>query len=318
MKIFITGATGVIGRRVIPLLRRAVQRMTAVSRSTGGSDWLTLHGATPIQLDLFDVEAVRRAVAGHDVVINLATHIPDPSRMFLPWAWRENDRLRRVASANLAQAAAAEGVSRFVQESFAPTYPDRGRALIDEMTPLDPVRYNRTVLDAEAAATRFTRGGGAGVVLRFGAFYGPDALQTVEMIKWIKKGWGPLPGPADAYISSVSHDDAAAAVVAALAVRPGIYNVVDDNPVTHREFVDALASALRVNAPKLPPSWITPLFGSLGELVARSVRISNRKLRSSSGWSPMYPSVREGWQAMVTVPMVGADSGFRRIVRSAS
>lgn len=318
MNMFITGATGVIGRRVIPLLRRAVHHITAVSRSTEGAEWLTRYGATPIQLDLMDAEAVRRAVAGHDVIINLATHIPDPSRMLMSWAWRENDRLRSVASSNLADAAVAEGASRLVQESFAPAYPDRGSAFIDEMTPLVPVKYNRTLLDAEAAVTRFTRSGGGGVVLRFGAFYGPDALQTRELIKWIKKGWALLPGPADTYISSVSHDDAATAVVAALAVRPGVYNVVDNEPVTHREFVDSLAAELHVASPKLPPSWITPITGSLGELMTRSVRVSNRKLRAASGWTPMYPSVREGWHAMVTTPRIGADSGFRRVVSSAS
>jgi len=318
MKVFVTGATGVIGRRLIPLLRRAVPQMTTVARSRAGRDWLTMNGAVPISLDLFDAPAVRRAVAGHDVVINLATHIPDPSRMFLPWAWRENDRLRRVASANLAEACVAAGVSRLVQESFAPAYPDLGRALIDESTPLAPVRYNNTILDAENAVGRFARGGRAGVVLRFGSFYGPDALQTRELIRWIKKGWAPLPGPPGAYISSVSHDDAAAAVVAALAVRPGVYNVVDDRPVTHREYVSSLADALHVPPPKLPPSWLTPLFGSLGELVSRSVRVSNRKLRHASGWTPTHPSVREGWQAMLTVPTVGADSGFRRTVSASS
>ena len=186
-----------------------------------------------------------------------------------------------------------------MQESFAPVYPDCGDRFIDETVAISPVRYNRTVADAEASALRFCETGRTGIVLRFGSFYGPDAAQTIDLIRSIKKGWAPIPGSARAYISSVSHDDAATAVAAALTVRAGIYNVVDDEPLTHIAFAQSLAAALHVAPPKLPPSWLTPLFGSLGEMAARSLRISNRKLRAASGWAPKYSSVREGWPETV-------------------
>src|SRR5262245_28250514 len=112
MRVFLTGATGVIGRRLVPLLREAGHDVTAVARWRGTHARLVAHGATAIALDLFDAPAVRRAIAGHDAVVNLATHIPDPSRMFLPWAWRENDRLRRDASAVLSDACLTSDVSR--------------------------------------------------------------------------------------------------------------------------------------------------------------------------------------------------------------
>jgi 2-alkyl-3-oxoalkanoate reductase len=137
-------------------------------------------------------------------------------------------------------------------------------------------------------------------VLRFGGFYGHDAFQTTEMIKYIRKGWALLPGSPGAYISSLAHDDAATAVAAALTLPAGIYNAVDDEPMTHRAFVDSLAEAIGVRAPKLLPPWITPLFGSLGALASRSLRISNKKLRSASGWTPKYSNVRQGWRAVVT------------------
>jgi nucleoside-diphosphate-sugar epimerase len=187
-----------------------------------------------------------------------------------------------------------------IQESFAPVYPDCGDRWIDEQTPLSPIRYNRTVGDAEASAARFQATGRTAVILRFGGFYGSDAWQTREMIAWVKRGWGLLPGRSNAYISSVSHDDAAAAVASALSLPSGAYNVVDDEPVTHREFIESLAAAVNVGRPKLPPAWLTPLFGSIGRLAARSLRISNRKLRSASNWTPAYPSVREGWRAVVS------------------
>jgi nucleoside-diphosphate-sugar epimerase len=300
MKILMTGAAGVIGRRLVPLLFQAGHDVAAAARSPNGRADVERHGATAVDVDLFDLQSVGRAVAGRDAVIDLATHMPESSvQMLLPWAWRENDRIRRIASRTLVEASLAGKVSRFVQESFAPVYPDCGDRWIDEGTPIRPVRYNRTIADAEAAADHFSRRGRIGVVLRFGSFYGPDARHLRDLITWVRKGWAPLPGPANAYISPVSHDDAAAAAAAAITLAPGIYNVVDDEPVTHKAFVDSLADAIGVAHPKLPPPWVTTLFGSAGEVVARLVRISNKKLRASSTWMPGSPSVFQGWPAAV-------------------
>jgi len=309
MRVFLTGATGVIGRRLIPLLRASGHQVTAVARTAASRADVERQGATGIALDLFDRAAVGRSVAGHDAIVNLATHIPPSTRIFFASAWRENDRIRRQASAVLVDAAIELGVSRFIQESFAPVYRDAGDRWIEETAPIAPVKYNRTVADAEASADRFTKSGGVGVVLRFAAFYGPDSTQTPDMIAWIRKGWAPVPGSPDAYISSVSHDDAASAVAAAMTVRAGIYNVVDDEPVTHRVFFDSLASALNVTPPKLPPQWLTPLTGSLGKMFARSLRISNRKLRSSTTWTPSLRSVREGWPVVLAEMERAAQEG---------
>jgi nucleoside-diphosphate-sugar epimerase len=153
------------------------------------------------------------------------------------------------------------------------------------------VRYNRSILDAERSARRFTRSGGEGIVLRFAAFYGPDAFQVHDMIRLVRKGWAPLPGAADAYISSVSHDDAA------LTLPAGTYNVVDDEPLVRSVYFGLLAQELGVPPPRPQPAWMTRLFGSLGELLARSQRISNRRLRQATGWAPAYPSMRQGWRA---------------------
>lgn len=302
MRIFVTGATGVIGRRVVPMLVAAGHHVTAMVHSPAKSAALAKSGASPVQADLFDPVSLRKAMAGHHAAINLATHLPTGFGMFLPGAWSENDRIRRDGAANLVNAALAEGVSRLIQESFAPVYPDRGSEWIDEATPIAPVRYNRTVADAEASAARFTSRGGIGTILRFGGLYGPDAWQTRDMIRYARRGWAPMPGSADAYISSVSHDDAASAVVAALGAQAGAYNVMDDEPMTHRGYVDALAEALGVASPRLPPPWLTFLFGSVGEMLARSLRISNRKLRAECGWAPQYRSVREGWRAVLAQP----------------
>jgi nucleoside-diphosphate-sugar epimerase len=300
MKIFIAGATGVIGRRAVPLLLAAGHAVSAVGRSPDSRRLLASHGATALDVDLCDARALRPAIAGHDVVINLATHIPPSSaKIFFARAWRENDRLRKHASAALVDASLASGVTRYVQESFAPVYPDNGDRWIDESVPLRPVRYNRTVLDAENSAERFARGGGAYVILRFGAFYGVDALQTRDLVAYVKRGWVPLPGKPTAYMSSVCHEDAATAVAAALSVPAGAYNVVDDEPLTHADFAGSLARLLGAPPPRFPPAGMEFLLGSLGRMLARSLRISNAKLRGASDWRPRFASAREGWPAVV-------------------
>ncbi len=301
MKIFVTGATGVVGRRLVPLLAAAGHEVTATGRSAAKRAELERLGARAAEADLFDPQSLAAAVAGHDAVYNLATHMPaSSSRVFLPGAWKENDRIRREGSANLVDAALAGGVRRFVQESFAPVYPDRGAEWISEDTPLEPTRYNRTVADAERSAVRFTTAGGAGVVLRFAGFYGPDSLFSIDMIRLVRRGWVPLPGKPEAFVASVSHDDAAAAALAALALPPGVYNVSDDEPVTRREYFDALAGALGVERPRFAPAWTFRLLGSTGQLLGRSERISNRKLRAASAWAPRYGSVRDGWPVVVS------------------
>src|SRR5215213_9009545 len=277
MRIFVTGATGVTGRRAVPLLVAAGHEVTAVARSPEKAAALERAGARAVQVDLFDAAAMRRVVAGHDAVLNLATAVPPSSRAVMRSAWKEMDRIRRDASAILVDAALAEGVGRFVQESFAPIYADNGDGWVDEGSPMKPARYNRTTLDAEASAERFTRGGG-----------------TLDMIGFVRRGWSPAPGP-EGFISSISHDDTATAAVAALGIPAGIYNVADDEPVRRREFFGSLAEALGVPPPKFLPKWVGRLMGGVGETLARSLRISNRKFRDASGWAPKYPSVREAW-----------------------
>jgi nucleoside-diphosphate-sugar epimerase len=161
VKVFVTGATGVIGRRVVPALRARGHEITAAARASSRLDALAQPGVTTVVVDLFDATAVRRAVSGHDAVINLATHVPPNTRAFMPGAWKEMDRIRREGSDILSRAAAASGVQRFLQESFAPIYPDNGDRWITEAVLPRPARYNRSVLDAEASAARFADAGAA-------------------------------------------------------------------------------------------------------------------------------------------------------------
>ena len=298
-RVLLTGATGVVGVHALPLLLARGFEVTAVGRSEAKRKALESLGARAIALDIFDESAARAALEGIGVVINLATHMPASAmKMLLPWSWKENDRVRREGSSALARAARAAGVRRFMQESFAPIYEDGGDRWIDESWPLRPAPYNRTILDAERSAMRFSEDGGEGVILRFASFYGPDPMLR-EMIATARRGLAPMAGSPSAYWSSIAHEDAASAVVALVDAPAGIYNVCDNVPLTRREWLGTLCAAAGIKVPRPMPRIMAMLGGKTVELLSRSQRMSNRKLKTATGWSPKYPSAKEGLPAAV-------------------
>lgn len=296
MRVFVAGATGALGRRIVPLLLRHGHSVTAAGRSSTALRDLATAGATPAPLDLFDVPGVHRALVGQDAVINVATRVPSPTRMLLPGAWREMNRIRTHGSAIIVQAAIANGVERLIQESYAPIYPDSGDEWITERTPTIPARYNRSVADAERSALSLADAGVTGVILRFAMLYGPGDGFVGQVFNSVRKGWSPFLGAPDGYLSVVTHADAATAALATLAVPAGIYNVVDDEPMTRQALVTSIAQLLGTNPPTFMPPWVARLGGSLGETLSRSLRISNRKLRDIASWSPTVPNARLGFE----------------------
>lgn len=297
MRLFVTGATGVLGRRVLPLLVQTGHAVTGVARSAEKAALVRELGAQPVQVDLFDPVAVRRAVHAHDVLINLATKIPPPSRVTFTNAWAEGSRLRVEASRNLVDASLEAGVERFVQESVAFIYPDSGDRWIDEDLPLDPPALGRANQAAEAEAGRITKAGRTGVVLRFGQFYAADAVHTKYMARMARRRMPAMPGPKDAYGPAIAVEDAAAAVAAALYAPTGTWNVTDDEPLTRRAFNRGVADALGVK----PPLGTATLLLRLNDntrFYLRSLRVSNRRFKTATGWSPRYPDAATGWRAM--------------------
>jgi nucleoside-diphosphate-sugar epimerase len=295
MRIFMAGATGVLGRRVVPLLTGRGHEVHAVARDDATAALLHSQGAHPVGVDLFDPGAVAPAVSGSDAVLNLATAVPPTRRMLLPWAWTTTNRLRTEASRHLVDAALATGAARYVQEALAFVYADHGARWITEDTAPDVPAYASAALTAEAEARRFDAAGGDGVALRFGLFYSADSIHTRDLLTMARRGLLPAPGRADAYTSWVHVDDAATAVVAALDVPGGAYHVVDDEPMTIGAHA-ALIGDLVGRRVRRPPRWLA--VGPLA-LQARSQRVSNRRLRSAAGWRPAYPSRREGLPPVV-------------------
>jgi nucleoside-diphosphate-sugar epimerase len=297
MRIFVTGATGVLGRRVV---RRLVADGVEVSGVAGTSQkgfWLRSHGVTPVSVSLFDREALSTAVAGHDVVANLATAVPTGPRAALRSAWHDSHQLRRDGSRNLVDAALRAGAERYLQESLALLYADGGDDDLDESAAVAPTWITEPALVAEDEAARFAEHGGVAVALRFGAFYGHDSAHSIETIEAAEAGQFAVPGPRDAFWPSVTTDDAAAAVVAALRAPAGLYNVADERPLRRVEHAEALAGALGVGPLKLAP--VGPGFSEDFAMMLRSQRVTSRRFADATGWRPHQPSAWEGWRFVV-------------------
>ncbi len=309
MNIFVTGATGVLGRATVPLLVAAGHRVDGLARSPENDAVLRRLGATPVRADLFDTDALREAMTGHDAVLHLATRIPPTSKAGRRSAWRENDRIRREGTDNLVEAARATGVGAVVYPSIAYVYPGSGDRWIDaETTPAEPHTLLQSTLDAEAAVARFAGDDRRGIALRLGTLYGPESPAAVELLRYARRGIAAFPGPDDAYLPMIWVQDAAAALVAALAHAPsGVYDVVDDDPLTRGELFAAMARSVgRPRLHRLPGVLIRLLAGVAADLLSRSQRVSNRRFRAITDWSPSVPNARVGWARIADT---GRESG---------
>jgi len=294
MRVFVAGATGVIGSRAVPALVAAGHEVTAVARGPIKAEQVRQTGATPLAVDLFDREAVAAAVAGHEVVVNLATKIPPMTRAARASAWAENERLRREASAHLVDAARSTGAARIVQESICFPYLDAGDAWIDETAPRDAVGPFAGAAVAEVNAARATADGAVAVVLRFAQLYGAGHHQAM-FDRLLRRRINPFLGPPEAYSSWVHVEDAGRAVVAALSAPAGTYNVVDDEPLTRAEAGAAAAAALGRRAPRSLPAVVRAALPASARLLMRSQRVSNAAFREAAGWRPTRPSIRGAW-----------------------
>jgi nucleoside-diphosphate-sugar epimerase len=297
MKVFVAGGTGAIGSQAVPALIAAGHTVTAVARSPEKAATLSDQGATPVRVSIFDRVALAEAMAGHAAVVNLATAIPPMTKFMRTSAWRDNDAIRTEGSAAIVDAALDAGVGRVVQESVSMLYPDRGPQWIDESVPTDRYPMAQANLAAEANAKRLSDAGGAGIVLRFGWFYGPGATHSEQLLALARRHICVLMGRADGYVSSIHMVDGGAAVAAALHAPAGTFNFVDDEPLTKRSYAEALAEAARARIWLRAPGRAALLLGDRSTSLTRSLRVSNTKFRAATGWAPRYPSARDGWIA---------------------
>ncbi|MFK7917696.1 MAG: NAD-dependent epimerase/dehydratase family protein [Ilumatobacter sp.] len=292
-RIFVAGATGVLGRQIVPLLVAAGHQVTANVRSRAAAAIATEQGALCRTVDLFDDEATHALGVDHDVVVNVATAIPSGPRAVRKGAWATNDRLRTDAARGLASSMAATH-GRYIGESITFPYVDAGDEWIEEDRDRSCVPATATSVNAEAAAASVTAGGGVGVALRFAMFFSADSAHTAETLSMAARGLCGLTGQPDAYVSLVHVDDAAAAVVAALGAPAGVYNVAEATPSRRSEHAEALARAVGRRKVRQVAPWLQRMGGSGLETVSRSHRISSGSLAASTGWEPTV-AVVERW-----------------------
>ena len=307
MRVFLAGATGVVGRRLLPRLVSDGHEVTGMTRTPAKADEIRAAGAEAAVADALDADAVRDAVgaARPEAVVQHLTDLPtrfNPRK--LKQAFAANDRLRAVGTPNLVAAATSAGARRFVAQTIAFVYAAEGGPVKTEDDPLyldAPGPFDRSVAACQTLERSVIDAPGLdGAVLRFGFWYGPGTgyARDGAIAELVRKRRFPIAGDGRGVTSFVHIDDVVEATIAGLAAPPGVYNVVDDEPAPLREWLPAYAEALGAPAPRRVPAWLVSLLG--GRYIAYSATeqrgASNAKARRELGWSPRHPSWRQGFR----------------------
>jgi nucleoside-diphosphate-sugar epimerase len=307
MRVFVAGATGAIGTRLVPQLVDRGHKVIGTSRSADKAEQIRALGAEPVALDLLDRAAVRRAVleAAPDAIVHQATALADLtfSRNF-DRTFAKTNRLRTEGTDALLAAAREARVDRFVAQSFASYRHARtGGPVKTEDDPLDPAPVAKT-RESHAAMRHLEEAvtNAGGIALRYGLFYGAASDGLIEPVR---KRQYPIVGEGGGVTSFIHLDDAAAATVLALEHDgPGIFNVVDDEPAPVREWLPVFADALGAKPPRRFPRWLARLVAGDAAVVmgTESRGVSNAKAKRELGWQLRYPTWREGSRAAYASP----------------
>lgn len=301
MRVLVVGATGTIGRQLVPQLLAAGHQVSGTTRSPAKVDELRAAGAEPVVLDVLDGAAVGEAVAKAEpeAIVYESTAIPaDMNFRKFDQTFGPTNTLRTTGLDHLLAAAAAEGVPRFIAQSYAGwPYARTGGPVKTEEDPLDPnppaaqrqgMAALRHLEDAVTAAN--------GLALRYGNLYGPGSSEI--MVRMLQRRQVPLIGDGGGVWSFLHVTDAAAATVCALqAGPPGVYNVVDDEPARVSEWLPVAARGADAKPPLHLPAWLGKLAaGEVGLSMMTQVRgCSNAKAKAELGWQPIWPTWREGF-----------------------
>ena len=307
MKVLVAGGSGAIGAQLVPQLAEAGHEVAVITRSEAKQDGIRALGATPVVADALDPDQVALAVARSEpeVIVHQLTAIAgvNPRRFDSDFAL--TNRLRTEGTDHLLAAGRAVGVRRFVAQSYcAWPYARTGGAVKTEADPLDPTPARE--MRESLAAIRHLEDGvlGAtwttGIVLRYGAFYGPGTslYPGGEQFEMVRQRKYPLVGDGGGVWSFVHIVDAARATVAAVEHgERGIFNIADDDPAPVAEWLPALAHILGAKPPRRVPKFVGRMFaGEAGAVMMTDIRgASNEKAKRELGWRPQYPSWRQGF-----------------------
>jgi 2-alkyl-3-oxoalkanoate reductase len=314
MRVMVSGASGAIGRFLIPQLVEAGHEVVGLTRRRDKADALGARGARGVVVDALDREAVRQVVldAAPEAVIDQLTSLPRDYDLRDPHLYDANDEIRSKGTPALHDAAREAGARRFVMQSVAFLYAPEGDWVKSEDAPMwmdAPMPFARSVRVLADNEQRITGDPDVeGVVLRYGFFYGPGTYYAPDgsIAAQVRKRQFPIVGKGQGMMSYVHLRDAAAATVAALDRGRGIYNVVDDDPAPAREWLPVYAQAIGARRPLRIPAWIARLVA--GGMIARAATelrgASNAKAKAELGWQPSIPSWRKGF----TTALDGAPS----------
>ncbi len=307
MRVFVAGASGAMGRPLVRQLVAAGHEVTGTTRREERAAGIRAAGATAALCDVFDSDALARAVAEAEpeVVVHALTALPDR----IEWKARQDpvaatNRLREEGTRNLIGAARAAGVRRVVAESVAFLYEPSGDWVKDEDAPLftgAPGRFGKAVA-ALADLERQVLGddGIEGLVLRFGWFYGPGTSYAADraVAEDFHRRRFPIVGKGSGVFSFAHVEDVAGATVAAIeSDAVGVLNVVDDEPAPQREWAPVYADAVGAKKPRRVPLWLAKLIAGPVALNAVELRgASNARAKRELGWEPRFPSWRQGFR----------------------
>jgi 2-alkyl-3-oxoalkanoate reductase len=306
MKVFVAGASGAIGRPLVPKLVAAGHEVTGMTRRPERAEQIRAAGAEAVICDAFDAEGLREAVAGAEpeVVVHLLTALPPT---FKPRSdLGPTNRVRVEGTRNLVAAARDAGARRLVAESVAFFYAPEGDLVKDETAPLyarPPGAFgDAAVALADLEGQVLGAQDLEGVILRYGWLYGPGTYYASDgsLAKDTRKRRSPIVGQGTGVFSFVHVDDAAGATVAAVERGdPGVYNVVDDEPAPLHEWAPVYAQALGAKPPRRVPVWLARLVAgpAMAETALTLRGASNAKAKRELGWQPRHPSWREGFRA---------------------
>lgn len=303
MRIFITGATGVLGKRVVSKLLSEGYQVTALCRSVSNFQNLERQGVRPVWGNIYDAGEMKAAVRGHDVVMHLASAVPVNNQKLSSTDWLTNDLLREKATDCLAEASVAAGVKLFLVPGVMLAYGDHKGKLIKDNTPLStklPADLQSAVKMEELVQTYIRKSGLPAVIMRLGIVYAEDSKHTQAMIDQLHSQEPAIIGKGDSYWNLIHADDAASAMVQAVkhyGLHIGeIYNICDGTPVTARDFMSYLASAVNAPAPKPMSSlsaWLRLGRDNL-KVVQASYKAKNDKAVQKLKWKPAFADYRQG------------------------
>ena len=312
MKIFIAGATGVLGKRMVRLLTAHGHQVVGLARSDANETLIQSLGGIPRRADLFDADWVACAAEGCDVIVHAATAIP-PVTKTSPSDWEMNDRIRREGARNLVAAAAKAGVRGYVQQSIVWLARPEDQKAFDENSPVRAEGIYQSAADAEDIAREGgSKSGFPVAILRGAFFYSADSSHMTYFAEQLRARMLPVIGSGKNLFAMVHCDDAASAFVAASEQpKNGVWHITDNQPPTMEEFLTHFAEVIGAPKPQRVMAMLAEMFAGKAAVAFMTANTDthSRKFQADFGWKPAFPTYKEGLRQIAEEWKRGSSGG---------